>query len=229
MKWLACLALIAPVSAFAACPPMSAYQVTGVSADSIPVSEAVQILFQGTAWKPEVSGDASNVRVTYRAVSGPLDRVYARVIEQAGKASQSAVSAVNDPTRCVTTVAVVAPPPALVVEPVAAVAVAAAAPVASAPPPPPAERPDTLRAGTNLSDALQGYVERRGWEMRWLIDQDYALDVDLPVPSMDLIEGVTWVVRAYQARGGMQGVVPRFHRGNNVVVIEKMTVREATQ
>lgn len=92
-----------------------------------------------------------------------------------------------------------------------------------------AERPDVLRAGTPLSEALKGYVERRGWQLRWLIDADYVLDVDLPIPSMEMIDGVTWVVRAYQAQGGMQGVVPRFAKGNNVVVIEQMDVREETR
>lgn len=239
MKWLVPLLLLAPASAFAACPPMSAYSVNGVSADAQPLSEAVAMLFAGTAWKPDITGPASSVRVTFRGVSGPLDQVFAKVIDQAGRASDAPVSAVSDPTRCVATVAIrpLAPAPTL---PAGAAATGSpmGASVSGFPVPPtspvavapiPDVRPDVLRAGMNLSDALKGYVEKRGWKMRWLIDQDYVLDVDLPVPSMNLIDGVTWVVRAYQAQGGMEGVVPRFAKGNSVVVIEKMDVRENNQ
>ena len=84
----------------------------------------------------------------------------------------------------------------------------------------------TLSAGSRLSVALEQYLRQRGWELRWLIDEDYVLDVDFPVPATELIEGVTWVVHSYQSQGGMRGVVPRFARGNKVVVIEKMDVRE---
>lgn len=88
-------------------------------------------------------------------------------------------------------------------------------------------KPFVLKAGKQLSAALQSYVQSRGWQLRWRIDADYMIDVDIPVPALDLIDGVTWVVRVYQSQDGMQGVVPRFARGNKVVVIEMMDVREA--
>lgn len=83
-----------------------------------------------------------------------------------------------------------------------------------------------LQPGQNLSEALERYVRDRGWSLRWNIGEDYALDASLPIPSSDLIEGVTWVVNTYQSQGGMLGVVPRFARSNRVVVIEKMDVRD---
>ncbi|OGU24398.1 MAG: hypothetical protein A2580_08650 [Hydrogenophilales bacterium RIFOXYD1_FULL_62_11] len=93
----------------------------------------------------------------------------------------------------------------------------------------PAPLPATavLPAGSRLSTALERYVRDRGWALRWNIEEDYVLDVNLPIPTSELIDGVTWVVHAYQSQGGMLGVVPRFARGNNVVVIEKMDVRES--
>lgn len=87
-------------------------------------------------------------------------------------------------------------------------------------------RSSMLPAGTRLSVALDRFVRERGWDLRWQIDEDYVLDANLPIPTADLIESVTWVVHAYQSQGGMYGVVPRFARSNRVVVIEKMDVRD---
>lgn len=92
---------------------------------------------------------------------------------------------------------------------------------------PPAQQQSVLPAGSRLSQALEAYVRERGWQLRWLIDEDYVLDAVLPIPAgSDPIHGVTWVVNTYQSQGGMLGVVPRFARGNQVVVIEKMDVRD---
>lgn len=84
----------------------------------------------------------------------------------------------------------------------------------------------TIPAGSRLSDALEVFINSRGWSLRWLIDEDYMLDADLPIPGTDVIDAVTWVVQTYQRQGGMRGVVPRFARGNRVVAIEKMDVRD---
>lgn len=84
----------------------------------------------------------------------------------------------------------------------------------------------TIPAGSRLSEALETFVRTRGWSMRWLIEEDYMLDADLPIPPMDVIDAVTWVVQTYQRQGGLNGVVPRFARGNQVVAIQKMDVRE---
>lgn len=201
------LAILSPVAA-ANCPPMATYSVAGVTANGITMPEAVNMLLAGTSWKAEVLGTASNVNMSYRSVSGPLDQVFGKVIEQAGLAANVPISAVSDPTRCIVTISVVAT--------AASVAHAQQAAASS----------QILKAGENLSTALEKYVAQRGWRMRWNIDEDYALDVDLPLPAGDVIEAVTWVVRTYQSQGGMEGVVPRFAKGNNVVVLETMNVRE---
>ncbi|WP_232141113.1 TcpQ domain-containing protein [Luteimonas sp. MHLX1A] len=84
----------------------------------------------------------------------------------------------------------------------------------------------SIPAGVRLSEGLERFVMSRGWTLRWLIDEDYMLDSELPIPAMDLIEAVTWVVQTYQRRGGMQSAVPHFHKGNNVVAIQPMDVRD---
>lgn len=82
-----------------------------------------------------------------------------------------------------------------------------------------------LPSGSRLSTALERFVRERGWDLRWQIEEDYMLDANLPIPSGDVIEAVTWVVNTYQSQGGMPGVVPRFARSNQIVVVEKMDVR----
>lgn len=216
----ALVAALAASGAAAACPPMSAYRVTGVSADQVPIASALEMLFGGTAWTGVVNGQADDVRVSFRGVSGPLDQVLTKVLEGAGRASPASISSVSDTNRCITTVTVQQPVVAQAALPVAAAQDATPVPAA------PARRGDVLAAGSNVSEAMAAYVERNGWTLRWLIDEDYVLDADLPIPAMDLIDGVTYVIRAYQAQGGMRGVSPRFARGNNVVVIEQMSVRE---
>lgn len=106
-----------------------------------------------------------------------------------------------------------------------------AAPVAGALPPPPVlQQPQmavtTIPAGTRLSEGLELFVSSRGWSLRWLIEEDYMLDADLPIPGTNVIDAVTWVVQTYQRQGGMRGVVPMFARGNRVVAIQNMDVRD---
>ena len=200
----------------ASCPPLSAYRVTNVSAENVRIGVAMDMLVSGTTWSPNIVGSDDDVTVSFRGVSGPLDQVLSKVVEAAGQASTAAVSMVTDPVRCIATVNV-APP----VAPAAPVgALAEVAPVAHR------YQSESLPAGGTLSEALTSYAERKGWTLRWQLDDDYMLDVDIPIPPMDLIDGVTYVVRAYQAQGGLNGVVPRFARSNKVVVIEKMNVRE---
>lgn len=83
-----------------------------------------------------------------------------------------------------------------------------------------------LPAGSRLSSALESYLRDRGWQLRWLIEEDYVIDVNLPMQGGDVIEAVTWLVNTYQVQSGLQGVVPRFSRGNQVVAIEMMSVRD---
>lgn len=85
----------------------------------------------------------------------------------------------------------------------------------------------SLPSGSRLSVAMERFVRERGWDIRWNIDEDYVLDAQLPIPTSDVLEAVTWIVHTYQSQGGMPGVVPRFARANKVVVIEKMDVRDS--
>lgn len=83
--------------------------------------------------------------------------------------------------------------------------------------------PYTIPAGTMISAGLARYVERYGWSMRWLVADDYRLDAPLPIPAGGMKAGVTYVMRAYQAWGGLMGDVPRFADPNHVVVIQPVT------
>lgn len=218
-----------PLAAGATCPPMRVYDVAGVTASNVSLAEAMRMLTTGTAWSAEITGESDDVRMSYRNVSGPLDQVIARAVAQAGQAAGRPVSSVSDPTRCVVTinvpaaasVAAAVPPPA----PQDGVPLATRTqPLPSSSPP---QRVTVLHAGETLSSALSQFAQAGGWTLRWNIDDDYVLDVDLPMPTGDVIEGITWVVKTYQAQGGLEGVVPRFARGNHVAVIEDMRVREA--
>jgi len=223
-----------------ACPALSAYRVQGISAKTTTPAGAVALLLEGTAWKAEVD-PALDAPITLRGVSGPLDRVLERVIE--GLNSDGQISMLQDAATCVVRVSLRRPAPQP--EAVSEVSLAAAPaptgaqygdrvieldpfaePVALGAPSVPATRSHILPAGTRLSEALAAYVEQRDWSMRWMLEDDYVLDVDVPVPPLDVIDGVTWVVTAYQAQGGLRGVTPRFATPNRVVVIEAMNVRE---
>lgn len=98
--------------------------------------------------------------------------------------------------------------------------------VAAVAPPAPTFTATSIPAGIRLSEGLERFVMSRGWQLKWLIEEDYLLDSELPIPGMDIIEAVTWVVQTYQRRGGMQSAVPHFHKGNNVVAIQPMDVRD---
>lgn len=92
--------------------------------------------------------------------------------------------------------------------------------------PVPMNQGSVLQAGSRLSSSLEQFVRTHGWQLRWNIDEDYLLDVGIPLPAGDVIQGVTYVINTYQSQGGMLGVVPRFAKSNRVVVIEKMDVRD---
>lgn len=216
-----------PLPAAEACPPMSAYDVSAVNASNLPLPEALGLLVDGTPWHVEVAGQASAIRVTYSNVAGALDDVLDDVLGKAGKTSGAALAASRDPAHCTVRVAVRAPAPTAAS--VASSASGSGEPQAVAshpaiPVPPPA----VLRAGELLSEGLSRIATERGWSMRWNIPQDYVVDVQIPLPNeSDLIPLITWVIRAYQAQGALEGVVPRFARGNRVVSIEPMTVRDS--
>jgi len=197
---------------FQACLPMGTYHITGISANELPVQQAIDILFTGTPWSVNIIGSLPPLTLSYSGVSGPLDQVLAQSIEQAGQSLSLPVVAVSDPTRCLVTI--------------------------STPSTAPAEERDgvkleelryggVLPAGEALSAALEQYAEQQGWTLRWNIDDDYLLDVDLPLPAESIINTITWVVNTYQSQGGLAGVAPRFAQSNKVVVIEHMNVRES--
>jgi len=94
------------------CPPMGAYTVTGMSAQNLPLPDALGLLFEGTAWAAVTQGPSAALRVSYADVSGPLDQVFNAVIGQAGKASTLPLAALRDPTTCKVSVTIKALPPA---------------------------------------------------------------------------------------------------------------------
>ena len=101
---------------------------------------------------------------------------------------------------------------------------AVAMPLARAAAPSKPKPPYTLKPGEPLSRALAGYVAQHGWTLVWAVKTDYRLAAPLPIPAADhLIAGVSYVVRAYQAQGGLLGDTPVFRTPNHVVVIEPMT------
>jgi len=188
---------------FQVCQPLGAYHVTGISANELPVQQAIGILFTGTPWSVNIAGSLPSVSLSYSGVSGPLDQVLARAIEQTGQSLSLPLIAVSDPSRCIVTISL---------------------PVTT---PGEGRYGGVLPAGEALSVALEQYAEQQGWKLRWNIDEDYVLDVDLPLPADGIVNTITWVVNTYQSQGGLAGVAPRFAQGNNVVVIEHMNVRES--
>lgn len=223
-------------SATAGCPPLSAYRVTEAGVRGAPAQDAIALLLEGTAWRAEVGEGLANT-VSFSGVTGPLDRVLERLIREFNSNGRS-VAMVQDIEACVVRVNVRQPvtgngSPAMatrVIESELTQPVATVEPEVPVELPPPADmRPHILAKGLRLSEALHQYAGARGWDLRWLIEEDYIIDVDVPIPAVDVIDGVTWVVQAYQSQGGLRGVTPRFARGNSVAVIEKMDVRESAR
>jgi len=194
-----------PTSAPHSCQPLGAYQITGISAHDVSVEQAIGVLLTGTPWRLDVSG-TSAVTLSYHQVSGPLDQVLAQTVNRAGQLLDAPVAMTSDPSRCLLTLSL----------PVPAFHSAISAPASS-----------VLPAGESLSAALEQYAEQHGWTLRWNIEEDYMLDVDLPLPAESFINTMTWVVNTYQSQGGLHGIAPRFAQTNRVVVIEHMNVREA--
>lgn len=218
------LAAAMPALAMANCPPMNVYELNGVTANNLPLKSALDLLTTGTAWHAEVRPGADAVRVSYTGVSGRLDDVVQAVLRQARTGGEQ-IASVSDPTNCTLTVSMVIP-----AAPAATVPVAPAAPlnldpakaISTALTPVASQHAGMLRKGKRLSEAMAEYVQTFGWTLRWRIDSDYVLDANVPVPSMTMVDGVTWIVRAYQFAGGLEGVVPKINKGNNVVSIIPM-------
>lgn len=227
-------ALPAAASTPQRCPDLENYDVSNISVRGGTLDRIINRVLDGTAWKAEFNGPATDIRLSVIGVSGPMDLVLERVMKRAGEAEiVESVSSVIDREGCTVTVSVTTrrPTPSVLVEAPAAAAFANAttpaavttAAVARAErvvEPTPAERTHILPGGSKLSDALSKYVESYGWSLRWRIEEDFLIDTDIPLPQGDVVDGVLHVVRAYQSAGAMKTVRPRFAAPNKVVVIE---------
>lgn len=226
-----CAAPSALAQASTQCVALNAHRVESLSARNVSPKDALSMVLAGTQWKLEIDPTITEP-VTFRGVSGPADLIIERLTDQFD--TTGTLVLMQDRAACTLRLRRPAPPPPPV--PVAVPTPGPSTPATQTPSPAnepvvpvdvrPAHRSATLSKGKRLSEALEAYIVERGWTMRWLIDEDYVLDADVPVPALDVIDGVTWVVEAYQAQGGLRGAAPRFARGNKVVVIEPMTVRE---
>lgn len=218
------------------CQELARYSVAGISVTEQPLSAVIRAVAAQTPWQVEVPSLANESYLSLRNVSGPLDKVLDKLVERGG----SGVSYTAFPTDCrIVVTGPVSPAPAY--EPTGPTEADRSLGQLAATPSPEVVAPveasgrhvvpsaDVLPAGRRLSEALQGYVVTRGWQLRWMVEEDYVIDVEIPIPAMDVIDGVTFVVQTYQSHGGLQGAVPRFARSNSVVVIEKMGVRDAQQ
>lgn len=217
---VAAAALWASTDANAACPPLSVYEVTNVQVSNGTLGQAIDVLLDGTSWSAKVTDDANEVRVSFRDVSGPLDQVFDRMVGQAKTTAGASLSVLKDTSSCTINVssrrngnAATAVPVAAV--PVATEARAVAAPVGLA-------KQDVLARGKPISSALTSYAKDKGWQIRWNIEEDFMVDVDIPLPrGYEVAQAITWVIETYQMSGALRGVEPIFHT-NNVVSIQKM-------
>lgn len=214
-----------PAFASASCPSMGAYSVTGVTAENLPLQQALDVLFDSTAWNGTVKDGAADVRVSLRNVGGPLDLVFQKVMDQARTASGQALSTRTDRVSCEVTISPLQRPTGPVamsslMEGQVNLQDVQLAPVPAPMPVVPREV-DRLIAGQYLSSALTQYAEKEGWKVRWMIPTEYMLDVDVQLPKADFKENVIWLVETYQMQGGLLGTRPRF-ASNRVVVIEAM-------
>lgn len=237
----AALAAIMGAPAYAACPPLANYSVSNVNADNVLLQEAVDAIFDSTAWHGTVVAEDNAVRVTLRDVSGPLDLVLDKLVKQARDASGTTITMRRDGNTCQVKLDVVALAPAPVSVPnlqlagpampvIADSQLATASATADHPPATasvhgiPVTLPREvarLESGKFLSAALAAYAEQEGWKVRWLIPNDYMLDVDVLLPKRSFQENVVWLVETYQMQGGLLGIRPRF-TSNRVFVMEPM-------
>lgn len=86
-----------------------------------------------------------------------------------------------------------------------------------------------IPAGKRLSEGLADYASTFGWRMRWQLAKDYVLDAPLPIPALSLKEGLEYVLRTYQARGGLQGATFVLAEPNHIAVARPITALEHDQ
>lgn len=244
MKWqtfaaAATLFVAATSVANAACPALSVYRVAGVTLDGT-LDQAAKLLLADTAWRLEASPDASKLRVSLNDVGGPLDKVFAATLHEAGGTSGYALASTQDSQQCVLhiNVTALASPPSPMIAPAPTTTSgphfetvvttprrpATALALSEMPSSPAAPKPYVIPAGEMISEGLANYVKSFGWSLRWLVPPDYHLDAPFPIPAgLSMREGVKYVVNAYQLQGGLIGDIPRFADPNQVVVIQPVT------
>jgi hypothetical protein len=83
-----------------------------------------------------------------------------------------------------------------------------------------------IPAGKRLSEGLDDYAKTFGWKLRWQLGRDYVLDAPLPIPAMSLQAGLEYVLRAYQAQGGLMGASFVLAEPNHVAVARPATALE---
>lgn len=84
----------------------------------------------------------------------------------------------------------------------------------------------TIPAGTLLSTGLASFVKSFGWTLKWNVTSDYMLDEPLPIPAGSIIDGVNYVMRAYQSQGGLLGVRPVYAKPNKVVSVQPAEIED---
>lgn len=219
------LAMLAAGQALADCPPLSRYQVSGLTLRGGSLDAAIRQIIDGTAWRAEFSGPVQSVRMRMSGVSGDMDTVIRTVVETAAKdPAVAGVSSTIDSAECVIRVAAKAPAPR--VDPaVASPAVAASAaeapsavPVATpaaetrALPAAPVVRPVwTARRGSTLRQSLESWAGKAScasadaraagqatWTVAWAAaDTDYRIVAPLTFEG-SISEAAQAAVRLYE-------------------------------
>lgn len=80
----------------------------------------------------------------------------------------------------------------------------------------------TAYKGELLSTELARWAKTEGWNLHWGISEDYPVAFDSEFGGKSVVEAVQNVVKAYQTRGGMPGVIAVHSKANRVVSIEYM-------
>jgi hypothetical protein len=79
---------------------------------------------------------------------------------------------------------------------------------------------DVLLSGDTLSSRLEKWLREHGWSLSWALDYDYFLEKDLPLMGDTIDAKVEFILRAYQAQGGLTNARARIASANRVVVFE---------
>lgn len=104
--------LVAGTTAAADCPPLSRYQVAGLTLRGGSLDAAVKQVLDGSAWRAEFAGPVERVRLRMSGVSGDMDAVLKMIVETAARdTSVAGVSSTIDANSCLVRVVATAPAP----------------------------------------------------------------------------------------------------------------------